>query len=543
MIIELTTASSSVLSGIRTTLGAVGLSAQETIRGEKTFIDTALLSSLFVSDSLNTQTFGNALQWYLAYTLVNSNSAYWNQGGELNYGTLQHLLSTSLTTLSTARVLGNLTVFGALCALSGVDIVTTKVENVTASTFGLNITGEVSFSGGSVLSGGQNLYDIFTPLSIFNISDEYIKEILSVVTANSASWINSNTTVSSNSASWQNTYTQFSTNSSSYLNLTNTNSRYARLSTSNTFTDVMTIDVNSSAPALRVAQIGSGDVFRAEDTTSPDLTPFVITSAGRVGIGTGEPITDLDVLGSLGSGNIRASGTITTSQLSTAQLTADQYIQTDYFVSNSIQTNNLTAVGDEALFNTNVTINSSTLIQNFGTNPTLSLQQNNNQTAVRVVGPQSNTTFAIESSGRTVIGGSTPSSELLTVNGGISARLGIFAKDTGSNVWDTFTYGAVVTSNFIARPGVRYIVNTQVSPITATLVTNPPQGSIVYFEDLNNYWGLNTLTVVATGIDEESENILIGNSDEPLICDVPEAAFHLLYINSLSGWKVKAKFN
>jgi hypothetical protein len=51
----------------------------------------------------------------------------------------------------------------------------------------------------------------------------------------------------------------------------------------NTFTSAQIIEATDNTnPALRVTQLGTGDVVRFEDSTNPDTTPFVITSAGVV---------------------------------------------------------------------------------------------------------------------------------------------------------------------------------------------------------------------------------------------------------------------
>jgi hypothetical protein len=62
-------------------------------------------------------------------------------------------------------------------------------------------------------------------------------------------------------------------------------------------TSAMYIDTNSSETALRITQRGSGDVIRVEDDTHPDQTPFIVTSAGNVGIGTANPNRTLTVVG------------------------------------------------------------------------------------------------------------------------------------------------------------------------------------------------------------------------------------------------------
>jgi len=52
---------------------------------------------------------------------------------------------------------------------------------------------------------------------------------------------------------------------------------------------------NSASTALVVTQAGSGNAFVVEDSTSPDSSPFVITSAGDVGVGTATPTVAVDI--------------------------------------------------------------------------------------------------------------------------------------------------------------------------------------------------------------------------------------------------------
>lgn len=57
------------------------------------------------------------------------------------------------------------------------------------------------------------------------------------------------------------------------------------------------IESNTSISAFRVTQLGSGDAILVEDSTNPDSSPFVVTAAGRVGIGTTTPTATLFVTG------------------------------------------------------------------------------------------------------------------------------------------------------------------------------------------------------------------------------------------------------
>jgi len=59
----------------------------------------------------------------------------------------------------------------------------------------------------------------------------------------------------------------------------------------------VTIDTNSSSPALKITQTGTGYALRVQDSSDPDATSTVIDNAGKVGIGTISPSESLDVSG------------------------------------------------------------------------------------------------------------------------------------------------------------------------------------------------------------------------------------------------------
>lgn len=57
----------------------------------------------------------------------------------------------------------------------------------------------------------------------------------------------------------------------------------------------VTISTDSSGPALKITQTGTGPVLRVQDETDPDITPVIINSAGLLGLGTVSPAEALDI--------------------------------------------------------------------------------------------------------------------------------------------------------------------------------------------------------------------------------------------------------
>ena len=98
-----------------------------------------------------------------------------------------------------------------------------------------------------------------------------------------------------------------------------TNLSVPGLADANTFTSSNVISLSSTSDALRITQTGSGNALLVEDDTNPDSTPFVVTAAGKVGIGTSSPAVNLEVSSATGS----ATPTPTEVRISTTTSAAD----------------------------------------------------------------------------------------------------------------------------------------------------------------------------------------------------------------------------
>lgn len=59
----------------------------------------------------------------------------------------------------------------------------------------------------------------------------------------------------------------------------------------------VTISAETISPALKITQTGTGNALVVQDSADPDITPFVITNAGFVGIQNPTPTHELDVTG------------------------------------------------------------------------------------------------------------------------------------------------------------------------------------------------------------------------------------------------------
>jgi hypothetical protein len=102
----------------------------------------------------------------------------------------------------------------------------------------------------------------------------------------------------------------------------------AQTNLQNTFNQPQAVDASSATTALRVTQRGAGEALRVEDETTPDATAFVVSNAGKVGIGVTPDATvalSVDSTGvKFGDGTIQttaASGGVTSISAGTTGLT------------------------------------------------------------------------------------------------------------------------------------------------------------------------------------------------------------------------------
>ena len=87
----------------------------------------------------------------------------------------------------------------------------------------------------------------------------------------------------------------------------------------------------------------------------------------------------------------------------------------------------LTALGNITYIDTSVIVTSSVDITNYGTGPALLVKQYGEQPVARFIDKDNEVSLSIEDTGKVVIGNTIPSSELLTIHGGMSAKGNVYA--------------------------------------------------------------------------------------------------------------------
>ena len=78
----------------------------------------------------------------------------------------------------------------------------------------------------------------------------------------------------------------------------------ANTNTTNTFTQPQIISNSGASAALRITQLGTGEAFRVEDSTTPDSSAFVISSDGRVAVGVSSAYTSMSRFSIVGDVNV-----------------------------------------------------------------------------------------------------------------------------------------------------------------------------------------------------------------------------------------------
>jgi hypothetical protein len=272
----------------------------------------------------------------------------------------------------------------------------------------------------------------------------------------------------------------------------------------------VTISTNSSSPALKITQTGTGDVLRVQDSTDPDLTPFVITSSGAVGIGTVAPTEALDIDD---NGRIQLSSNGTSRTLISADATNSTFDVKDarncVVKTNGVTRLTIASTGTSTFSSPiNVTGNSS-ITGTFGISGALTVSSGGasitgNSSVSGTLGVSNLLTasngFTVTAGGASITGNSSVAgtfgaSGIISANNGISVSNGLTVATGGaaitgnSTVTGTFTASSTLTASnglTVSAGGATITGNSSVSgTLTATSFSGPwvniPAGTAMLF--------------------------------------------------------------
>jgi hypothetical protein len=337
----------------------------------------------------------NSGNWNSAYTTTNANSSIWGAAYTTTNANSGNWRSTSTTVTANSGNWGAAyTTTNTNSSNWGAAYTTTNANSGIWRSTSTTVTANSGNWGAAYTTTNNNSGNWGAAYTTTNTNSGNWQSTFTTVCAFSASWatgggIGSDTTLRSLTSNWQNTYTEFSTNSSTYVVLSTLQANYLPL-TGGTITDSVIVTTNANTPALRVVQLGTGNALRVEDTTDPDLTPFVITSEGQVGIGVEQPSFDLEIFGGTGYGTVRATGSISADRVFATLLSGD-YIETT-----GVNTDHIT-ISSVAVLDTN-TSNTALRITQRGTGEAFRVEDSSNP---------DNTPFVITSTGQIIVGSST----------------------------------------------------------------------------------------------------------------------------------------
>jgi hypothetical protein len=186
------------------------------------------------------------------------------------------------------------------------------------------------------------------------------------------------------------------------------------------FSGNLVVSTNSTSPALRVTQVGSGDAILVEDSANPDSTPFVVTSTGDVGIGKTTPTVKLDVVGTINA-STGFNGTVGATTPNTGAFTT---------LSSTGNTTIGDASTDTATINAAATFNANAIISVNSTSDALRITQVGTGNALLVedsANPDA-TPFVIDANGRVISGATALPAGFAT------AEVSVVGRDTFRNV-------------------------------------------------------------------------------------------------------------
>jgi len=213
--------------------------------------------------------------------------------------------------------------------------------------------------------------------------------------------------------------------------------------------------VNATTPALRITQTGTGNAISVEDEANPDATPFVVSAAGDVGIGTNAPAVKLDVNGDARVGGTSVSqslltigGSSTSAAINLRGALGSAYawqISSNSFIGSALEFTRSTAVGGTTFSSPSMLLTSTGTLNIVGAGTAGSTQ------AISFNGSTPVDTLVTTSTG-VGIGAPSPAYKL-EVNGGASDAMSLFNSTNANGAHLRFAASGTVKSFIGGAPG------------------------------------------------------------------------------------------
>ena len=324
-----------------------------------------------------------------------------------------------------------------------------------------------------------------------------------------------------------------------------------QLTGSYALTGSLVITGSTSGDLLRITQTGTGNAFVVEDSTNPDVTPFVVTATGNVGIGASAPVVKLDVSGSVnlnnsylfwaydGASNNDYIVHNDSTHLSSNNTSGFYVFKTDRTITSASGSGNSTL--DAGSIWMNSTTETNYIAGNIGigiTTPSAKLHINNTTPSSSFLVEDSTnpdvTPFVIDASGNVGIGKSTPTAKLdvegnVLVTGSLS-----ITGSTNLNGSLTTKTTRITASSYTAsindyRIAIRY---TDTGSVSVQLPLISQVGQIEYrFKDEEGNATVNPITLVVSG-----SNLIDGSSTALLKRNYIAVS---IYNDGVSNWYIE----
>jgi hypothetical protein len=337
--------------------------------------------------------------------------------------------------------------------------------------------------------------------------------------------------------------------------------------TANTFTGINSFLVDSSFPAVKITQNGSGPGILIEDSASVDSTPFIVNSAGNVGIKTATPTASLTVASGdvLFSTNTKILGTTFIGEVGNSN---NLVVTGNVQVSDLLETDALYILSTFDFFDTASGFNISIVPPAATTADRVLTLPNVNGTVITSGNPNdlypsqaTNTGKVLTTNGTNVSWVTSPNqvpaiagqaNKWLTTDGSTyywenlllipalddtvgTGTTGKWMTNDGEEVYWDFLPGQEafieVTDDIVLEVGANLFCDTRGGFFTITLPENPIPGTTVSVFDTQDFFQ-SEYVIINPGT--EKINTIEGN----LIIDVGGATVVLIYINETIGWRL-----